>query len=236
MAAAKQSFKLADIPADTYLSPSFLFDWWDGVIRHCGPEAALYNKSPDFKLGRELWVAAMFACAMRKQSSIEHWVKPVKDTAPDAIVAYFKKDDIGYGELKYSIEVTTYGKYSQSLETVLKAKLDNNYPDYTRIICYISDREQPEDINVTALRDFVGRNNPTGFEVWILGAADDPLQDGEPPLRLDCLTMQDRVDIYYNKDRHLKNLGDAFRITGKGTSKDGLVENLGRIHLQFPQR
>lgn len=75
--------QLSEIPPNIYLSPAFLFSWWDAVVQRNGSKVALEDKSPDYSRAREMWVSAIFACCKRISSGEEHWVKPVYDTAPD---------------------------------------------------------------------------------------------------------------------------------------------------------
>ncbi len=230
------SFKLSEIPPNIYLSPSFLFAWWDAVVQRDGSKTALEDKSPDYSRAREMWVAAIFACCKRISSGEEHWVKPVYDTAPDAIVAYMKRDELGFGELKYQIEVTTCGSDDKSLEDVLKAKLDKAYTQDTRIVCYVTELPEGELIRVGELKKFIEASNPRGYEVWLLSSinVDDP--DYEVPMRLICLTSDEGYDIDYAKEKLIKNVGDAFRIAdGKHTNREGTVPLLGKVTLEFPQ-
>jgi hypothetical protein len=231
------SFKLSEIPPNIYLSPSFLFAWWDAVVQLNGSKAALEDKSPDFSRARELWVAAIFACCKRISSGEQHWVKPVYDTAPDAIVAYMKRDELGFGELKYQIEVTTCGSDDKSLGDVLKAKLDKAYTQDTRIVCYVTELPEGEEIHISELRKFVSANNPRDYEVWILSTVeiDDP--EFQVPYRLLCLTAEEGYDIDYAKEKLVENTGEAMRIAdGKRTNREGTIPLLGQITLEFPQK
>jgi hypothetical protein len=230
------SFKLSEIPSNIYLSPSFLFEWWDAVIHLYGSKTALEDKSPDYSRARELWVSAIFACCKRISSSEEHWVKPVYDVAPDAIVAYMKRDELGFGELKYQIEVTTCGSDDKSLEDVLKAKLDKAYTQDTRIICYVTELPEGELIRIGNLKKFIEANNPRGYEVWLLSSIDIDDPDYEVPMRLICLTSDEGYDIDYAKEKLVKNVGDAFRIAdGKQTNRKGTVPLIGKVTLEFPE-
>jgi len=230
------SFKLSEIPPNIYLSPAFLFSWWDAVVQRNGSKVALEDKSPDYCRAREMWVSAIFACCKRISSGEEHWVKPVYDTAPDTIVAYMKRDELGFGQMMYQIEVTTCGSDDKSLEDVLKAKLDKAYTQDTRIVCYVTELPEGELIRISKLKKFVEANNPRDYEVWLLSSivVDDP--DYEVPMRLICLTSDEGYDIDYAKEKLVKNIGDAFRIAdGKHTNREGTVPLLGQITLEFPQ-
>lgn len=150
MSDLKRSYKLSELPDNLMLSPKFLFDWWDGVIERFGGEVALTNKSPDFKLARELWVAGVFACCKRLSSKKEHWVSAVSDEAPDALVAYFDVDHIGANRQIYQIEVTEYDNNSESLQQTLKKKMDKAYHPTTRIICYMTRTKGDFEVNQLA--------------------------------------------------------------------------------------
>lgn len=225
----KLEYRITGLPVNLYLSPKYFFDWWESVQRHNGLEAALNNKSQEFKLARELWVGAMYATAMRKETKLEHWVARVDDTDPDSIVAFFDTHEKGWVEYKYPIEVTTYGKHSDSLVSALKNKLIKNYPDYTRIICYVTDIEQPETINKQDIRAWVSKNNPTGYDVWLLyGLPDDKFV-------LSSLTSNLEYIIDYPVDSQIPNIGDVFQITGRGTSDTSKPRPFrGQIKLLYP--
>ncbi len=202
-----------------------------------GSKTALEDKSPDYCRAREMWVSAIFACCKRISSGEEHWVKPVYDTAPDTIVAYMKRDELGFGEMKYQIEVTTCGSDDKSLEDVLKAKLDKAYTQDTRIVCYVTELPDGVLIQVGELKKFIDANNPRDYEVWLLSSivVDDP--NYKVPMRLICLTSDEGYDIDYAKEKLVSNIGDAFRIAdGKRTNRKGTVPLLGQINLEFPQK
>jgi hypothetical protein len=231
-----RSFKLSEIPPNLYLSPSFLFAWWDAVIKLNGSDTALNDSSPDYKRAREMWVSAVFACCKRISSGEEHWVKPIYDTAPDTIVAYMKRDELGYGQLMYQVEVTTCGSDDKSLESVLKAKLDKAYSQDTRIVCYVTELPEGELIRVGELKKFIATNNPRDYEVWLLSSIDVDEPNYEVPMRLICLTSDEGYDIDYAKEKLVRNNGDAMRIAdGKQTNREGSVNFLGQITLEFPR-
>ena len=69
MSDTEWSYKLSELPDNLMISPKFLFDWWDQVAVRYGAQRALEDKSADFKLARELWVAAVFACCKRLSST-----------------------------------------------------------------------------------------------------------------------------------------------------------------------
>ena len=230
------SYKLSKLPPNLYLSPAFLFAWWDKVIERSGAQAALKDHSPDFKLGRELWVAAIFACCKRIQNDKEHWVKPVDDVAPDAIVAYMKRDALGFGQLMYPIEVTTYGSDSRNIENVLKSKLDKSYTGVTRIICYITGADNSGVVDSRKLIKFVAENNPREYEVWLLGSLDSPIGSKVLPMRLVCLSADEIYDFSYTEQKHIANSAEAFKMAdGLSTNRKGTIEPLGQITLQFPE-
>ena len=63
---------------------------------------------------------------------------------------------------------------------------------------------------------------------------DDP--DYKVPMRLICLTSDEGYDIDYEKEKLVRNNGDAIRIAdGKQTNREGSVDFLGQITLEFPQ-
>lgn len=228
------SYYLLDLPENTYISPHFLFQWWDGVIRHNGSEAAVYGTGEEYKKARELWIAAMFATGKRKLTGKEHWVRAVQDIAPDAIVAYLERDELGFGNMMYSLEITTYGKYSNNIEEVLQSKLDKVYAPYTRIVCYITDRLAGEIVEPSKISEYVSNNNPYGYEVWLLSSVDREPTMGQIPFRLQCLTYQEDVVIDYNEVKELRNHSDAFRLTGRAYNRTGEPEFLGKFRLNFP--
>jgi hypothetical protein len=230
-----RSFKLSKIPPNIYLSPSFLFSWWDAVVKLNGNNIALKDSSPDYKLAREMWVSAIFACCKRISSGEEHWVKPIYDIAPDTIVAYMKRDELGYGQMMYQIEVTTCGSDDKNLEAVIKAKLDKAYTQDTRIVCYVTELPKGELIHIDKLRKFITVNNPRDYEVWLLSSINIDDSDYTVPMRLICLTNDEGYDIDYEKEKLIENIGDAIRIAdGKQTNKEGTVNPLGKITLEFP--
>ena len=235
MTELKNSYKLSELPDNLMLSPKFLFDWWDGVIERFGGQVALDNKSPDFKLARELWVAAVFACCKRVSSNKEHWVSAVSDTDPDALVAYFETDDIGAKRQIYQIEVTEYDNNSESLEQTLKKKLDKAYHPTTRIVCYITRTKKDFELKLEELMDFVSSNNPRNYEVWLLGGFTPKRDTAQNPQKLFCLTTGEDYQVDMAEEKLMPNVGEAVWVpTAKSTNKDGKLTPLGQLTLEFP--
>ena len=231
----KSSYKLSELPDNLMLSPKFLLDWWDGVIGIFGDEIALTNKSSDFKLARELWVAAVFACCKRLSSGKEHWVSTVSDQAPDALVAYFDVDHIGANRQIYPIEVTEYDDNAESLEQVIKKKLDKAYTPTTRIICYMTRSKDSFELNLKEIADFVKKNNPRDYEVWLLGGFKPERDEAKNPQKLFCLTSQEGYQIDMAEEKLVPNTGEAVYVPAtKSINKDGELTPLGRITLEFP--
>lgn len=227
------SYKLSELPENLMISPKFLFDWWDGVIEKCGPEKALTDKSSDFKLARELWVAAVFACCKSLSSKKEHWASAVSEEAPDALVAYFETDSIGAFRQVYPIEVTECR--FKDIETIIKKKLDKAYQKETRIICYITHPDGFHLVDTKKLSEFISKNNPSNYEVWVLGsfiASDDSKQ----PIKLYRLTgaIHDyQIDL--SEEKTVANSGEAVLVPDKkSVNKDGKLNKIGKLTLQFP--
>lgn len=231
----KNSYKLSELPDNLMLSPKFLFDWWDGVIERFGGEVALTNKSPDFKLARELWVAGVFACCKRLSSKKEHWVSAVSDEAPDALVAYFDVDHIGANRQMYQIEVTEYDNNSDGLQQTIKKKLDKAYHPTTRIICYMTRTNGDFEVNLKELMDFVQANNPRNYEVWLLGGFTPKRDSAINPQKLFCLTTGEDYQIDMDEEKQVPNVAEAvFVPTAKSINKDGKLTPLGKMTLEFP--
>lgn len=235
MAESKSSYKLSELPDNLMLSPEFLFDWWDGVIERFGGEVALMNKSPDFKLARELWVAAVFACCKRLSNEKEHWISAVSDTDPDALVAYFEVDDIGAKRQIYPLEVTEYGNNAESLEQTIKKKLDKAYDSTTRIVCYMTRTKGDFEVKLKELSDYVKTNNPRNYEVWLLGGFKSKRDFAKNPLKLFCLTTGEDYQIDLAEEKLVPNVGEAVWVpTAKSVNKEGMLTHLGKITLEFP--
>jgi len=231
----KGSYKLSELPDNLMLSPKFLFDWWDGVIDKFGGEVALTNKSPDFKLARELWVACVFACCKRLSSEKEHWVSAVSDQAPDALVAYFDLDDIGANRQIYQIEVTEYDSHSESLQQTLKKKLDKAYHPTTRIICYMTHSKEDSMVNLDEIIEYVESNNPRNYEVWLLGGFVPKRDSAINPQKLICLTADEDYQIDMDEEKQISNVAESVWVpTEKSINKEGKLNLLGRITLEFP--
>ncbi len=232
----KQSYILSELPDNLMLSPKFFFDWWDGVTSLYGGEASLSNKSPDFKLARELWVASVFAVCMRLSSNKEHWISAVSDIAPDALVAYFDIDDVGANRQIYLIEVTEFDDNSTELKATLKKKLDKAYDQTTRIICYMTRKEDHgKKIDLPDLMEFVKNNNPRGYEVWILGGFVPKKDVAKDPQKLFCLTSGADYQIDLGDEKLETNTAEAVWVPDeKSTNKSGELRPLGKIKLSFP--
>lgn len=230
------SYKLSELPDNLMISPKFLFDWWDQVVARCGAQRALEDKSADFKLARELWVAAVFACCKRLSSNKEHWVSAVSDEAPDALVAYFDLDKIGTFRQIYPIEVTEYERNSKSIEDVIKKKLSKAYTQVTRIVCYISRVDVTTFVDTVKLSKFVAKNNPHNYEVWVLGSFEPKKDNPKQPLKLFRLTgaIEDyQIDLA--DEKLVPNTAEAVLIPSqKSINKDGKMNLLGRLTLEFP--
>jgi hypothetical protein len=218
------------------ISPKFFFDWWDSVITIHGADVALGSKSPDFKLARELWVASVFAVCMRITSNREHWVSPVYDTAPDALVAYFDIDDLGASRQIYPIEVTEFDDHSKDIKQTLKKKLDKAYDPSTRIICYLTRKiDHGKEVDLRGLMKYVNANNPNNYEVWLLGGFQPKSDKAINPQKLFCLTTGTDYQIDLEVERHTKNQAEAVSIpTAKSANRDGKFTPLGKITLAFP--
>ncbi len=237
MSDLKTSYKLSELPDNLMLSPKFLFDWWDGVIDLYGSEVALNDKSPDFKLGRELWVAAVFACCKRLSSEKEHWVSAVSAEAPDAFVARFDVDDVGAFREIYQIEVTEYDDNAESLQEVIKKKLDKAYDPTTRIVCYMTRRKGDFELNLKELADFVKDNNPRNYEVWLLGGFTPKRDKAKNPQKLFCLTTGEDYQVDMAEEKLVPNQGEAVLVpTAKAINKDGKLNLLGQITLKYPNK
>jgi hypothetical protein len=235
MTAFKESYKLSELPDNLMLSPKFLFDWWDGVIEKYGGEVAISNKSPDFKLARELWVAGVFACCKRLSSKKEHWVAAVTDQAPDALVAFFDLDDIGANRQIYQIEVTEYDRHSVSLEKTLKKKLDKAYHPTTRIVCYMTHSDPNSKLNLDEIAKYVKSNNPSGYEVWLLGGFIPKRDKAVNPQKLYCLTTGEDYQIDMDEEKQIPNVAEAVWVPNtKSINKEGKLNLLGKITLEFP--
>lgn len=235
MTELRTSYKLSELPDNLMLSPKFLFDWWDGVIELYGGVVALKDKSPDFKLARELWVAAVFACCKRLSSEQEHWVSAVSDEAPDALVARFDVDHIGAFRQIYQIEVTEYDDNAKSLQEVIKKKLDKAYHPTTRIVCYITRKKGDFEVNLKELIDFVKDNNPRDYEVWLLGGFTPKRDNAKNPQKLFCLTTGEDYQIDMAEEKLVPNQGEAvFVPTAKAINKEGKLNLLGQMKLEFP--
>ncbi|HSW92055.1 MAG TPA: hypothetical protein VLG09_05400 [Candidatus Saccharimonadales bacterium] len=231
----KNIYRLSELPDNLMLSPKFLFDWWDGVIERFGGEVALTNKSPDFKLARELWVAAVFACCKRLSSQKEHWVSTVSDEAPDAWVAYFDIDNIGANRQIYQIEVTEYDNNAVSLEQVLKKKLDKAYHPTTRIVCYMTRTKSDFTVNLKELMEYVQINNPRNYEVWLLGGFTPKRDTAKNPQKLFCLTTGEDYQVDMAEEKLVPNTSEAVWVpTAKSINKKGELTPLGKITLEFP--
>lgn len=229
------SYNLSELPDNLMLSPKFLFDWWGEVIERFGNEAALNNKSPDFKLARELWVAGVFACCKRLSSGKEHWVSAVSDQAPDALVAYFDVDHIGANRQIYQIEVTEYNKNSESIQHTLKKKLDKAYHPTTRIICYMTYVQGDGEVDVIEMMNYVKDNNPRNYEVWLLGGFKPKLGIAKNPQKLFCLTTGDDYQIDLAEEQQVPNVAEAVWVPeSKSINKEGKLNLLGKITLEFP--
>lgn len=232
------SYKLSDLPDNLMISPKFLFDWWDGVVDRYGSERALQDKSPDFKLARELWVAAVFACCKRLSSEKEHWVAAVSNEAPDALAAYFDLDSVGTFRQIYPIEATEYELNSKSIEDVLRKKLDKAYTQVTRIVCYISRSDTTTFVDTTKLSEFVAKNNPNNYEVWVLGSFEAKRDNPKQPLKLFRLTgaIEDyQIDLA--EEKLVPNTSEAVLIPDqKSANKEGKMNLIGRLTLEFPDR
>ena len=229
------SYKLSELPENLMISPKFLFDWWDEVITRCGAEKALGDKSPDFRLARELWVAAVFACCKRLSSGKEHWVAAVSGEAPDALVAYFDLDDIGALRQIYPVEVTEYERNSKSIEDVIKKKLDKAYTQVTRIVCYISRTDVTSFVDTAMLSEFVINNNPSDYEVWVLGSFEPQKDTPKEPLKLLCLTQGDDYQIDLAEEKLVPNSAEAVLVPDKkAKNKDGQLNLIGKLTLEFP--
>src|SRR3989344_6397065 len=230
MSQQKLSYKLSNLPPNIMISPKYLLDWWDGVIARCGAKMALQSKEPDFKLGRELWVAAVFACCKRLVNKQEHWVSRIADTAPDAWVAYFEKDETGYGRHIYQIEVTTYGSDKSILEDVLKAKLDKAYTQDTRIVCYITKIDKTATIDPVKLEKFVSKNNPSNYEVWLLSSFEPKVSKSKDSLKLYCLTANEDYQINLAVEKLIPNRHEAWFVPDqKATNKTGKLSLKGKL-------
>lgn len=217
------------------ISPKFLFDWWDTVIAREGNDKALNDKSPDFRLARELWVAAVFACCMRLSSGKEHWVAQVSDNAPDALVAYFDLDKTGAFRQIYPIEVTEYEANSTSIEEVIKKKLDKAYTQVTRIVCYISRMDITSFVDTDKLAEFVSKNNPRDYEVWVMGSFEPKKDHPTQPIKMFCLSNGDDYQIDLGEEKLSPNSSEAVLVPEqKSINKTGELNLLGRLTLGFP--
>jgi hypothetical protein len=232
------SYKLSKLPDNLMLSPKYLLDWWDEVINLYGSDVVLEDKSSDFKLARELWVAAVFACCKRLSSGKEHWVSAVSDEAPDALVAYFDIDHIGANRQIYPIEVTVFDNNSESIEKTIKKKLDKAYNSTTRIVCYIiRTKDDHIEINLKELMNFVSNNNPRNYEVWLLGGFISKNPDAKNPQKLFCLTTGEDYQIDMAEEKLVPNAGEAvFVPTEKSINKEGKLMLRGKITLEFPSK
>jgi len=229
------SYKLSELPDNLMISPKFLFDWWDLVIGHFGSERALNDKSADFRLARELRVSAVFACCKRLSSNKEHWVAAVSDQAPDALVARFDLNHIGAFRQIYPIEVTEYGSNSASIEEVIKKKLDKAYTQVTRIVCYISRSDMTSFVDTVKLSEFVSKNNPSGYEVWVLGSFQPQKDTAVNPLKLFCLTASEDYQIDLAEEKLVANTAQAVLVPDhKAINKDGKLSLIGIMTLEFP--
>lgn len=236
MSRTHSSYRLAELPDNLMISPKFLFDWWDGVIARCGTEKALNDKSEDFRLGRELWVAAVFACCKRLSSEKEHWVAAVSDQVPDALVAFFDLDNIGAFRQIYPVEVTEYERNSKSIEEVIKKKLDKAYTQVTRIVCNISRTDVTTFVDTAKLSKFVAKNNPHNYEVWVLGSFEPKRDNPKQPLKLFRLTgaIEDyQIDLA--EEKLVPNTAEAVLVPDqKSVNKEGKMNLLGGLTLEFP--
>lgn len=232
----KTNYKLSELPDNIMLSPKYLFDWWDGVINLHGAETAIKNKGPDFKLARELWVAAVFACCKRLSSKKEHWVSVVLDEAPDALVAYFDLDDKGANRQIYPIEVTVFDDNSESIEKTIVKKLKKAYDQTTRIVCYITCADNNPEINLKSLSKYVGINNPRNYEVWLLGGFTPKKSVAKNPQKLTCLTSGEDYQIDVAKEKLVPNVCEAVVVpTAKSANKNMVLTNRRKITLEFPK-
>lgn len=235
MTGPKDSYKLSELPDNLMLSPKFLFDWWDGVVEQFGGEVALTNKSPDFKLARELWVAAVFACCKRLSSEKEHWISAVSDTDPDALVAYFEVDEVGAKRQIYPIEVTEYDNNAVSLQQVIKKKLEKAYGSTTRIVCYMTRTKGDFEVNLSELSDFVKANNPRNYEVWLLGSFTPKRDTAKNPQKLFCLTTGEDYQVDMAEEKLVPNVGEAVWVpVAKSVNKEGEHTPIGKMTLEFP--
>ena len=143
-----------------FVCPHRLLDFVD----HEGLGPILDSRKRLDKLMIELWATAIFTLCLREDR--EYYVSAALNDPPDTEVMMVDKETGGVKMMR--IEITQHGKHSTNVTDVIGKKLMKRYQDGTVLVVLV---EESQELSIVELYDFVGRNNPHGQEIYIIGGA-----------------------------------------------------------------
>ncbi len=166
------------LPENLYLSPEVIFLKWNECLLINGEDLANNSNKKEFKVLRELLVAATYATFKREVSGGQYWVGRVEKDPPDAIVLGDDMSEKRRLTSKHLLEITERDLYSKDIYEVLNKKYKKRYEPGTEIVLRVRRMSDGhEEIDFDRLKAFDEELNRYGIEVWIIGQLDDDHSD-----------------------------------------------------------
>ena len=145
-----------------FVSPRVVLDF----VNREGGASILDSRKPLDKMMVELWASAIYTQSLN--GDIEYYVSVPQDDPPDAEILLFDSATRAFSMQR--VEVTQHGRHSSDLTEVITKKLRKRYQDGTVLLVLV---EQAQFLPVANLYEFIGKNNPHGQKISIIGGAGD---------------------------------------------------------------
>ena len=140
-----------------FVSPDAVFRFFERV----GFQTMLASRTQADKQMVELLKGAVFTMFLEETN--DYYVMPVRDDPPDVEVLGVERETRAFKTMK--LEITQFGKYSQSVFEVIGKKLRKRYEQGTVLVVAIDETEQ---VVIADVHDFIRENNPHGQRVFII--------------------------------------------------------------------
>lgn len=218
-----------NIPADVYLSPSFVAERFEAIREKYGDEQSL--KLAKLKAERELWITAAFSLGLSKLTGKLFWVSAnPEDSAPDTYVVTFRQKEKGQVKEITNVEVFEWEDHSRGplLGAIRKKLTAKKYPDYFTLLCYVhghdGERADLETIFQTLQTEKLGI-----AEMWLLSSIED---QGNDHALVRLYPERARIDFVYKEEvRAQHNRADIIQ-TARGLGMDFVP--LGKLRIPIP--
>lgn len=158
-----------DYPKTVYMSPRNAVDWFNALIKKCGPE---YVEHPShFEVEKELLNVAKFYLGLFLHTGYDYYLRPWEDVATDVDVRA-----INWGEANNptfqtdDIQVTEYEGHNDKIPDVIANKIKHQGPHgkENRHLLVVIREHSGEKIYHAKIANAVQAMSPSFQSIWLL--------------------------------------------------------------------